>query len=218
MTIKNGVWANPDGLCDWAGTADNNVMAPYMHYAMDVAGSPLIDMDWDVRMSEMDAVWTPLQSLEPGDSVVIRQVYTLDETAGNEFQGDEIVFDIELYGEQLMAPGPTSDAKAVVLENKSGDPHWTPVMDNIWGLLTWDDSGNYRVRAWNLAGTQYQMQAWDAVNDSSYGMFGSTYGGGDVDDTDLYTGLNTNTDAKYWLRDTDTYSPTLTLWEATLVN
>ena len=116
-----------------------------MHYAMDVAGSPLIDMDWDVRMSEMDAVWTPLQSLEPGDSVVIRQVYTLDETAGNEFQGDEIVFDIELYGEQLMAPGPTSDAKAVVLENKSGDPHWTPVMDNIWGLLTWDDSGNYRV-------------------------------------------------------------------------
>jgi len=56
-------------------------------------------------------------------------------------------------------------------------------------IRTWE-------RAWNLAGTQYQMQAWDAVNDSSYGMFGSTYGGGDVDDTDLYTGLNTNTDAK----------------------
>lgn len=213
-TDQGGDWT---GTCDWGSNTDDNDMPPYIHYSMVVDGVTVINEDWDVMLGEINDLWVPLRTLEPGESMSVTQTYSLDENAGNEYQGDEIIFNIVLYAEQLMGPGPVHTSNGVVLENKNGDPHWNPVLDDTWGLLTWDGSGNYRIRAWNLAGTQYRLRAWDAASDSDIGFFGSTYTTADVDDTGTYAGLTSNVGAKYWLQDTATLDELLTLWESNQV-
>lgn len=198
------------------GGGSINDLDSQIHYDMTVDGVNTIQMAWNVRMSDIDDLWIPLKSLAPDESYVVTQIYKLDEETDNRYQGDILTFDINLYAEQLNAPGPAPTTRGVVLENKDGSNDWVPIMDDVWGILTWDTGGIYRVRAWNLGGTQYQLQAWDYETDSNIAYFGSTFGGGNIEGNGVYGGFATPT-VKYWLREKAVWDDALTLWESNLV-
>lgn len=196
------------------GDAINNLDSK-IHYDMTVGAVNTIPVAWNVMMSDIDQLWIPLGTVEAGASLSVTQVYKLDEQTGNEYQGDQLTFDIVLYAEQVGAPGPSHTTRGVVLENK--DAAFNSIMDNTWGLLTFDlATGNYRLRAWNLTGI-HQLQAWNSVTNTSIAKFGPVYAGANLDDVETYLGFTTNVAAKYWLWDTSWINAN-TLWESNLVN
>lgn len=214
---QGGTYSQDPVACTFPeGHSDNNNFGPYLSYTMTVDGTPLIEEGWDIKFGDMEGVWVSLGTLQPGEKMTVIQTYQLDADAGNEFQGDEVVFDVELYAEQMMGPGPTTDAKALVLENKDTE-HWLPVIgDGKWALLSWDDGGNYRLRAWGLDPlVTYRVAYWNGSSETGVSFYQSTTG--TLDFTGTYAGLNTNTNAKYWLRPSD-WNNGKTLWESNLVN
>lgn len=210
---EDGTWDGSSTTCT-AINAENNMIDKKINYSMVLGTQTLIDEDWDVMMYDIRNIWIPLGEIGVGGSLDVKQTYSLDEGAGNKLQGDEVVFNIELYAEQLMGSGPSHTTRGVVLENKDSSNHWVPIIDDTWGFLTWDGSGDYTVKAWGLAGASYSLSYYKGSTES---WFGSTLSGVNVSDTGTRAALTTDSDAKYWLRDT-TYDNTNTLWEANLVN
>lgn len=209
---SGGAYPEPEQAADPGNTV--NDVDSQIHYDMTVGAVNTIPMAWDVMMSDIDQLWIPLGKVLAGATLDVTQVYKLDEDAGNQYQGDLITFDIDLYAEQINAPGPSHTTRGVVLENKD-ETDWAPIMDGTWGLLTFDMStGDYRLRAWNLTGT-HQLQAWDYATDSNIGFFGPVNAGANLDYLGNY-GFSAHAAAKYWLRDTG--SNANTLWESNLVN
>jgi hypothetical protein len=139
----------------------------------------------------------------------------MDETAGNEYQGDQLKFNIELYAEQLDAPGPAHTTRGVVLDNKDVAADWVPLVDGRLGLLTWDlVTGNYRLRAWGLDAGAYKVKFYDTTeHDISTAQ---TAVGGKLDFTGNYANFGVNPNAKYWLR--YEWDNAKTLFESNLVN
>ncbi len=69
-------------------------------------GSPLGDIDTD-KLDAVPATWTLLKANLAADGTVSLDLdFTLDALAGNEFQGDNCTFDIELYMQQAGQPAP----------------------------------------------------------------------------------------------------------------
>ncbi|MCL5435665.1 MAG: CalY family protein [Patescibacteria group bacterium] len=182
-------------------------------------GSPItvINESWGVTMADVNGLWVPLGAIEPGKTLVVKQSYTLDPKTGNEYQGDTMAFDISLYAEQKDGPGPDTTT-GVVLDNKdTTSGTWYSVVDGTLGLLTWDGSGNYRMRAWGLAGAQYRAVYYDGTTEHDLGAGLQTPVSGHLDFTGTYGSFGTNHSAKYWLRDSG-YDNAKTLWEGNLVN
>ncbi len=191
-------------------------MDKVIKYSMDVGGTTLIDPSWNVYMKDVDTLWVPLGKLEPQANVSIKQTYTMDETAGNEYQGDVITFNIDLYAEQLMGSGPVHTTTGLVLENKD-QTEWYSLVDGTWAVLNWDTSGNYTMRAFGLNNANtYRFSYWNGSSEAGVSGYASPTGGA-LTLTGTYAGLNTNTGAKYWLRPND-WDNTKSLWEANLVN
>jgi len=218
---EHGDWDQSTKTCSNM-TAEDNEISKEIHYDMDVDGVTLIPEDWGVMVSDINSVWIPLGTLDVGESVTIKQSYHLDADAGNEFQGDVMTFNIELYGEQRLGPGPDVSASVggLVLENKTGDPDWYSIVDGTWGLLTWDASGNYTFHGFGLdTGTSYRLVYWDGSSENPLagGAYTAPNPDGSLTLTGTYPGLMTNTDAKYWLRPDD-WSNSKTLWEGNLIN
>jgi predicted ribosomally synthesized peptide with SipW-like signal peptide len=188
-----------------------------MHYDLTVGTVNTIPTAWNVMMSDIDQLWIPLGKVEAGAHLSVTQVYKLDDLTGNEYQGDVLTFDIDLYAEQIGAPGPSHTTRGVVLENK--DATFSPIMDSTWGLLTFDlTTGAYRLRAWNLTGLQHQLQAWDYATNSDIGYFGPVNAGANLDYIENYV-FSAHTATKYWLRETGgAWNNAQTLWESNLVN
>jgi spore coat-associated protein N len=210
---EGGAWAA--GVCT-GNTEDNNLAGSY-NYEMTVDGTALIDAAWGVNMEDVDDIWVPLGKIAVGGDLDIVQNYHFDELAGNVLQGDEMTFDLVLYAEQIDAPGPAHTSNGVVLENKT-DTDWAPIVnDGRWGLLTWDASGNYRLRAWGLdMSTTYRVAYWDGLTEFQISSL-ETPVSGELDFIGTETSLNVSSDAKYWLRPA-TGANLLTLWESNLVN
>ena len=83
-----------------------------------------------------DNTYIDLGMLPVGNYMFVEQSYHFDKDAGDEYQGDELIFNMEIKGEQL-AQGASGDA-TVVLENKSGAPDWAIISgDGIQGTLTY---------------------------------------------------------------------------------
>jgi len=217
-TDQGGSWNGAS--CDWGGNTDNNDLASYIHYDMTVGGEELIPEDWDYMVDDVDGVWVPLGVIQPQEVLTVSQSYHLDGDVENWAQGDEMMFDITLYAEQRMGDGPEHTLSAVVLENKTGDPDWYPVVDGTWGYVGWDGSGNYTLNAYGLdTSVTYRLAYFDEVTEVETGI--SAYVSPNADGTltisGTYAGFNTNTDAKYWLRPND-WDNAKTLWESNLVN
>ncbi len=214
---EGGTWDGGVDTCN-SPTNENNMIDKKIHYSMDVENKTLIDEDWDVMMYDIRNLWIPLGKIAVGDSIGVEQTYLLDEDAGNKLQGDEVVFNIELYAEQLMGPGPSSTSRGVVLENKDASDHWVPIIDGTWGFITWNGSGDYTTKAWGLDdGLDYRTAYYDGATETGIDSSYTSPSSGAVEISGNYTGFNSNPDAKYWLRP-DSGSNGNTLWEANLVN
>ncbi len=103
-------------------------------------GVELIPEEWHVKMGDINSLWIPLGMIPVGGEMTVKQSYHIQAETGNEYQGDEMDFDIELYAEQLLGIGPGPTNNGVVLENKTGDPDWVPIIDDTWGLMIFGDS------------------------------------------------------------------------------
>lgn len=216
-TDQGGTWTNPDGGCAFSTAGDNNDLASVIHYDMTVGETEIIPEANGIMVKDVNDLWVPLGKVEPGVELLVHQSYRLDKDTGNWAQGDVMNFDITLYGEQKMGPGPAHTSRGLVLENKSLDPDWYPVMDGTWGILTWDTSGNYTMKAYGLDNSKtYRIAYWDGSSETGVSGYAAP-SGGQLTLTGSYAGFTTNLDAKYWLRPND-WSSALTLWEANLVN
>jgi predicted ribosomally synthesized peptide with SipW-like signal peptide len=208
---ESGVWSGT--ACTTRSTPKDDLSTQFV-YSMNIGVNTNINKTWGVKVSDINDLWIPVGKLAVGASVPVAQNYYFDEKAGNEYQGDKMTVDITFYAEQLGAPGPANTTRGVVLENKDTTT-WTPIVgDGTWGILTWDAAGKYTVKAWGLAGASYQLDNF--VEPSTDNFFGSTLSGPVVSDTGTRATLNSDTKAKYWLRDLS-WSNANTLWEANLV-
>lgn len=220
---EGGTWTSSTGPC--SGETEINDIDSFMAYGMEVdLGSGYvynIDPAWDVKMSDVDTLWVPLGRLDPGESIMVRQTYALDEDAGNKYQGDELVFDVTYYAEQLDAPGPAHTTGGVIMDNKTTATEWAPIVgDGTFAILQWDGSGIYHLRAWGLSAANYRLRAWDAATDSDLGFFSTPQSpsAGELDFTGTNASLNTHVGAKLWLQDSATWDNSLSLWESNLIN
>lgn len=74
-----------------------------------------------------------------GGHMEVSQSYHFNCDAGNEYQGDGLMFDMKIYGEQLTGE---DGMASVVLENKRiGEPEWDIIQDDIMGTLSYRTSG-----------------------------------------------------------------------------
>jgi len=213
-SAENGKW---DGTNCSEETPIDDVDTQFV-YSMKIAGGDNIKKEWDVRVSDINDIWIPVGRLEIDEEVTVEQNYYFNETAGNVYQGDEMTLDITFYAEQIDVAGPAyvERSNGVVLDNKNPAYEWAPVVgDGVWGILTWDDTGDYRIRAWGLQGTDYRIRAWDYNTDTEVAYLSSVkYNDTNIDDTGSYVNFD-KTNTKYWLQTVD---DSLTLWESNLVN
>lgn len=211
-TDQGGTWNG--SLCT-GGTDDNNI-AKNIHYDMTVGGVTLIPESWNIMIKDVDDLWVPLGKVDANQEITIKQSYRLDKDTGNWAQGDIMTFDITLYAEQLLGSGPAHTTRGIVLENKSLDPEWAPVIDGTWGIMTWDGSGAYTFRGFGLDNSlTYHLAYWDGSSETAIDV-NSPPSGGELTKTGTYAAFNTNTNAKYWLRPS-TSANDKTLWESNLV-
>jgi predicted ribosomally synthesized peptide with SipW-like signal peptide len=145
-TTQLGIWDTTNNACDWQGHTDKNDLYNVITYDMKANDAVLIDGAWNVTMNDIDAIWVPLGRIETGQSITVKQSYHMLPTAGNEYQGDTMTFDISIYAEQIGGTGPGPTTTGLVLENK--DTSWNPIIDGRWGLLTWNPSS----RAFTFSG------------------------------------------------------------------
>lgn len=104
--------------------------------------------------------YVTLGMIPVGGHMKVTQSYHFKTEAGNEYQGDNLKFDITIKGEQLPQ-GPNGMA-SVVLENKGGAPNWDILQfDNVVGTLNYQTSGttfNYNFSAVvNTANINYTL-------------------------------------------------------------
>jgi len=212
VTDRNGGDSTePEETADPSDSINN--LDSQISYDMTVGGVNTIPAIWGVKLADVDSLWIPLGKVVAGDSVDVTQVYKLLEETGNEYQGDTLTFDIDLYAEQMDAPGPEHTTRGVVLENKD-TTDWFPIMDGTLGILTWDVSGNYTLKAFGLTGgVTYRFAQGDPeVGISAY----MTPTAGNLTITGNYGGFATP-NTKYWLRPND-WDNAKSLWESNLVN
>lgn len=215
---EGGTWTSPTGPCTGNTAVDN--LDSQLVYGMTIDSAVNINPTWDLRVSDIDSFWIPLGRINAGSSITVEQTYDFDKLAGNQYQGDQLVFDVTYYAEQVGAPGPAHTTGGVVLENKTTATEWAPIVgDGTFALLKWDGAGNYRLRAWGLTSNNFRLQAWDAATDSDLGFLSTAQAStGTLDFTGTAAGLNTFAGAKIWLREVSTWNNANTLWESNLVN
>jgi predicted ribosomally synthesized peptide with SipW-like signal peptide len=219
---ENGTWnqaATVGSKCTGQTLKKDDLSTQFV-YSMKIGGNVNINKAWDVKVSDVNNLWIPIGKLDANTSITVDQNYYFDEMAGNEYQGDSMTFDVTFYAEQLDAPGPAHSTRGVILDNKNASSgNWEPLVgDGIWGILTWDGSGNYKIKAWGLAAGTYQLDYF--VEPSTDNFFGSSFtvgAGGSVDSSGTRPALATDASAKYWLRDLS-WNNDNTLWEANLVH
>jgi len=83
---EGGTWGNPSGPC--SGGMPKDDLDSVINYQMVFGGTTVIDKAWGVKMKDVDTLWVPLGKLTPGQELAMTQLYHMDETAGNEYQGD----------------------------------------------------------------------------------------------------------------------------------
>ncbi len=140
--------------------ADPNDTKNYLHkvidYDLKVGDTVIFDLDNGLSMDDIRSMWMPLGCIGIGGSLDVEQSYHMRADAGNEFQGDEMDFDIDLYAEQLLGNGPDQLSYKLFLDNKTGEPDWCFLADGMWGILTWGTTGELYAQGLN-ASTGYSL-------------------------------------------------------------
>ena len=223
----SGTW---DGsIC--SDETEKNDIDTVIEYDLYVNDNSIIHEDYGITIAEIQSLYIDLGTLDPDETMTVKQSYHMKADTGNWAQSDKMTFNIEIYAEQLLGTGPGPTDRGVVLENKSGD-EWSPVIDNRWGLLTFNSSGStfdYTFKGYALeAGTEYSLiyyaDPWPGNNPGALIGTMTTNSNGDIvhsDSLDLSMDLpdpgddNYPTGAKIWLvpsTDYDSGSKSLTAW------
>lgn len=113
-----------------------------IEYDLEVDGVVIFSVNDGLTVRDIASMWMPLGTLDPGESLLVKQSYHMKADTGNWAQGDKMTFDIDIYGEQLLGNGPSQLSYKLFLDNKTGDPNWYFIPDAMWGVLTWDGGGN----------------------------------------------------------------------------
>ena len=175
--------------------------------------------------------YVALGMIPVGGYMKVTQSYHFDYDAGNEYQGDELSFDITIKGEQMTQE---SGYTSVVLENKTGPTEWDIIQDGISGTLSYQNQGPLFV--YNFSGVaplldhDYVLAVGYDENtdvDTQIGI-GSTDGDGNIAISGSFdTGSLTN--AKAWLVPAENWTGGMVwtdwpasaanfLWETGLIN
>ena len=167
-----------------------------------------------------------------GGHMKVTQSYHFNPNADNEYQGDGLIFNMEIKGTQLTGE---NGYASVVLENKTGPTAWDIIQDGISGTLNYKTHGSKF--EYSLSGKApltnhgYVLAVgYNASTDvDTYVGQGVTDGNGDI----LFSGsvdLNENmVNAKAWLVPAENWSggmvwtgwPSMVpniLWETGLIN
>jgi hypothetical protein len=112
----------------------------------------IVDQADQVRLDNIEGVWIELGELPVDGTMFVTQTYVLsswdgatDPTVTNWAQGDVMIFNVELYGEQLTGTGPvtglnpTITQETVNLVSKDGTT-WA-IVPGATGTLTYDIAG-----------------------------------------------------------------------------
>ncbi len=221
-----GTWSG--GACTGGSTIPTDFTGKIIYdmtiTPVDALGNPgtpiiIIPEDWNIRLSDVNALWMQLGTLDPNESLIVKQSYRLDSSTDNKYQGDSLTFDINLYAEQVGGPGPGTKT-GLIMENKDTTT-WDVIIDGTWGILTWDTSGNYNFKGFGLNDSLvYQLKYWDGTPPENVIGGTGTPSGGKLTLTGTYAAFNTNVAAKYWLRPVpwSSSSDVNTLYEGNLVN
>lgn len=153
-TDQGGVWDNSAKACDWDGSGtmeeDKNDVQTQLGYdlSVEVYDSTNAKIWWqsiytDAEHQSLVAVYgsgqyVALGMIPVGGHMMVTQSYHFNPGAGNEYQGDDLSFDITLKGEQLT--GGNGYAQ-VALENKTGPTAWDIIQDNIGVSLMYKTQG-----------------------------------------------------------------------------
>jgi len=164
-TEQGGCWDNTAKACDWHSTGctgtDNNNIASVIDYdlSVEVFNADNAKIWWqtiynkDVTVAEINGQPIFLGMVPANGSMKVTQSYHMQGATTNWAQGDEMKFDIEIYGEQLKGE--------LVLENKTGEPDWQIIGgDNMKGNLAYNVKGSkfdYSFTASGLEVGDYQL-------------------------------------------------------------
>ncbi len=132
----------------------------WVRYDLTVGGFDPVFIDSDeVMVNDVQCAWMPMGAIPEGETWKVTQSYHLDAKTPDIMQGKTIKFQIEVYAEQKMGPGPAQAGKKLFLDNKTGDPTWDYIIDDTWGLLDWNaGAANAKLRVNSLkAGTNYSL-------------------------------------------------------------
>jgi len=159
------VWKHVE-IVNW-GTGDtpeselpgDNYIADDIIYDLFVGSGEVFVEEDSITLDDISCYWMPLGTLEKGESVTIEQSYHLAADTGNEAQGDFVDLRIDIYAEQRNAPGPEQRNDKLFLDNKTGHDNWDYLVDQTWGLLSWDDSSSceYDLQAQGLRDQGYSL-------------------------------------------------------------
>jgi len=231
-TDQGGAWDNVAKACDWTGTpGDNNNVQTQIEYDLyvEVYNAEQTKIWWqqifnaDEHKSLTDVYgangdqYVSLGMIPAGGYMKVTQSYHFKSTAGNEYQGDKLSFDITIKGEQL--PQGDNGIATVVLENKRiGEPQWDIIQgDGIAGTLTYQAQGSMFVYTFSgkapLANHGYFLAVgYNAATDVDKQIgFGTTDGSGNISlSGSSDTGSLTN--AKAWLVPAENWTGTAMNW------
>jgi len=232
--VYQGVSSEPEYVAEgavWTGSGwntsewhANDDVDSVILYDLSVDDTVIISEEDGLHMSDIECAWMPLGTLESDASMIVEQSYHMDADAGNQYQGDVLTFNIEIYGEQRLGNGPAESLdNKLFLDNKSGDPDWYFVADDMWGMLEYSPSGTafvYDLYAQGLqAGTSYSLIYYaDPWPNSGGALIGThtTDGSGVISVTGQSTDIGMDiTDGKIWLVLSDDGDAPMTGWNPT---
>lgn len=101
---ENGIWDSQNQSCA-DNTPEDNI-AEVIIYGMEVEGTPIIEEEDNIKMSDVGGCWMYLGRVNPNEDMEVIQSYHMQAEAGNEYQGDKLDFDIELYALQISGGAP----------------------------------------------------------------------------------------------------------------
>lgn len=171
--------------------------------------------------------YVDLGMIPSGGHMIVTQSYHFNSSAGNEYQGDTLSFNMTIQGDQL----PQADGyNTVVMENKGGAPDWQILnQDSIQGTLAYKTTGpnfSYTFSATvNTPGIGYTLLYVGPSGDFPYSgevVLGTgTASGNSISlSGDVVTGTITN--GKIWLVPSTTYPSgwdnANNLYETALIN
>lgn len=172
-----GTWVC-DPTCHCVGNTPADEIAALIDYDLVVDGETIIDIDEDVRILDIECCWIYLGKIEPGEDMEVTQSYHMDETAGNEYQGDVMKFTIELFAQQIRGCPPPPDPECPSLGKPDGK--YVNIGDPF------SERGHLNMVADDWSYTQ-----------AGFPFTGSNYGGGDDGTFRLVLGAPTGCDAAH---------------------